>query len=116
MTAIDSYYGEGASVINYPISNTSWAAPQPTDEDYEIAFSVDVNAAIRFTPLIWFWKIRLKLLSAQPLGFFEAAGFTVENGVATAAPEGAKLSYELIISGDGTGDHPAFAIVTSGDL
>ena len=26
--AIDSYYGEAASVINYPISNTSWAAPQ----------------------------------------------------------------------------------------
>ena len=26
--AIDSYYGERASVINYPISNTSWAAPQ----------------------------------------------------------------------------------------
>ena len=30
--AYDSYYGEAASVINYPISNTSWAAPQPTDE------------------------------------------------------------------------------------
>ena len=41
--AIDSYYGERASVINYPISNTSWAAPQPTDDDYEIAFSTDVN-------------------------------------------------------------------------
>ena len=41
--AIDSYYGEAASVINYPISNTSWAAPQPTDEDYKIAFSTDVE-------------------------------------------------------------------------
>ena len=28
---VDSYYGETASVINYPISNTSWAAPQKTD-------------------------------------------------------------------------------------
>ncbi len=36
--AIDSYYGEAASVINYPISNTSWAAPQPTDEGYRVAF------------------------------------------------------------------------------
>ncbi len=34
--AIDSYYGEAAVVINYPISNTSWAAPQPTDEDYQV--------------------------------------------------------------------------------
>ncbi len=36
--AIDSYYGERASVINYPISNTSWAAPQKTDNaDYKVA-------------------------------------------------------------------------------
>ena len=41
--SIDSYYGELASVINYPISNTSWAAPQSTDEGYKLAFSTDVN-------------------------------------------------------------------------
>ena len=40
-TAYDSYYGEAASVINYPISNTSWAAPQKTDPDYKVAFSVE---------------------------------------------------------------------------
>ena len=36
---IDSYYGDAASVINYPISNTSWAAPQKSDADYAVAFS-----------------------------------------------------------------------------
>ncbi|MEN6636795.1 MAG: ABC transporter substrate-binding protein, partial [Clostridiaceae bacterium] len=41
--AYDSYYGEAASVINYPISNTSWAAPQATDEGYKVAFSTDVD-------------------------------------------------------------------------
>ena len=40
---IDSYYGEAAAVINYPISNTSWAAPQKSDADYEVAFSKDVD-------------------------------------------------------------------------
>lgn len=30
--SVDSYYGERASVINYPISDTSWAAPRSTDE------------------------------------------------------------------------------------
>ncbi|MDD4312917.1 MAG: ABC transporter substrate-binding protein, partial [Eubacteriales bacterium] len=30
----------------------------------------------------------------------------------TAAPEGAKLSYEAIIGGDGIGDHPSFAVLT----
>jgi peptide/nickel transport system substrate-binding protein len=110
--AIDSYYGEGASVINYPISNTSWAAPQPTDDDYEIAFSVDVNGDSIYTPDMVL-DDKIAAAEAAALGFFEAAGFTVENGVLTAAPEGAKLSYEVIVPGDGTGDHPAFAILTS---
>ena len=46
------------------------------------------------------------------LGFFEAAGYTVEDGKLTAAPEGAKLEYEAMIPGDGTGDHPSFMILT----
>ncbi|MEA3327404.1 MAG: ABC transporter substrate-binding protein [Chloroflexota bacterium] len=110
--AIDSYYGEGASVINYPISNTSWAAPQPTDEGYQLAFSVDVTGEPLFTADMAL-EDKVAAAEAAALGFFEAAGFTVENGVLTAAPEGAKLSYEVIVPGDGTGDHPAFAILTS---
>jgi len=110
--AIDSYYGEGASVINYPISNTSWAAPQPTDEGYQIAFSVDVNGDPIYTPEM---TAEEKYAAAEmaALGFFEAAGFTVEDGKLTAAPDGAKLSYEIIVPADGVGDHPAFAILTN---
>ncbi|MBN1267724.1 MAG: hypothetical protein JXA25_19695 [Anaerolineales bacterium] len=110
--AIDSYYGEAAVVINYPISNTSWAAPQPTDEDYQIAFSTDVDGnpiyTADMTP-----EEKYAAAETAALGFFEAAGYTVENSMLTAAPEGAKLSYEVIVPGDGTGDHPAFAILTS---
>ena len=40
---IDSYYGDTATVINYPISSTSWAAPQVTDDGYQVAYSVDVD-------------------------------------------------------------------------
>jgi peptide/nickel transport system substrate-binding protein len=110
--AIDSYYGEGASVINYPISNTSWAAPQPTDEGYEIAFSVDVNGDPIYTADMAM-EDKYAAAEAAALGFFEAAGFTVADGLVVEAPEGAKLSYEVIVPGDGTGDHPAFAILTS---
>jgi peptide/nickel transport system substrate-binding protein len=111
-TVIDSYYGELASVINYPITNTSWAAPQATDEGYQVAFSVDVNGDPIYTAEM---TPEEKYAAAQTaaLGFFEAAGFTVENGVVTAAPEGTKLSYEVIVPGDGTGDHPAFGILTA---
>ena len=109
--AIDSYYGEAASVINYPISNTSWAAPQPTDEDYKVAFSTDVAGnpiyTADMTP-----EQKYVAAEAAALGFFEAAGFTVADGKVTAAPEGAKLTYEVIVPGGGTGDHPAFAILT----
>lgn len=49
---------------------------------------------------------------AAALGFFEAAGYTVENGKITAAPEGAKMQYEVQIPADGTGNHPAFMMVT----
>lgn len=109
--AIDSYYGEAAAVINYPISNTSWAAPQPTDEDYEIAFSTDVEGQPIYTAEMS-PEEKYEAAEAAALGFFEAAGYTVQNGKVTAAPEGAKLSYEVIVPGDGTGDHPAFAILT----
>jgi peptide/nickel transport system substrate-binding protein len=109
--AINSYYGEAASVINYPISNTSWAAPQPTDEDYKVAFSTDVDGNPIYTAEM---TPEEKYVAAEQaaLGFFEAAGFTVTDGKLTAAPEGAKLSYEVIVPGEGTGDHPAFAILT----
>ncbi|MGI6258506.1 MAG: ABC transporter substrate-binding protein [Anaerolineaceae bacterium] len=109
--AIDSYYGEAAAVIHYPISNTSWAAPQPTDEGYQVAFSVDVNGDPIYTAEMTSEE-RYAAAEQAALGFFEAAGFTVEDGKVTAAPDTAKLSYELIVPGGGTGDHPAFAIIT----
>ena len=109
--AIDSYYGEVASVINYPISNTSWAAPQPTDEGYKLAFSTDVNGNDIFTSDMDA-EAKYDAAQAAALGFFEAAGYTVADGKVTAAPEGAALEYELLIPGDGAGDHPSFMICT----
>lgn len=109
--AIESYYGERASVINYPISNTSWAAPQPTDDGYKVAFSVDVNGNDIYTSGMSADERYAAALQAA-LGYFEAAGYTVTDGKLTAAPAGAKLEYELQIPADGSGDHPAFMMVS----
>ena len=109
--AIDSYYGDRASVINYPISNTSWAAPRPADDGYKVAFSVDVNGNDIYTSDMDA-EAKYAAAKAAALGFFEAAGYTVQDGKVTAAPEGAKMEYTFWIPGDGTGDHPAFMIVT----
>ncbi|MCR5689968.1 MAG: ABC transporter substrate-binding protein [Clostridiales bacterium] len=107
---VDSYYGETASVINYPISDTSWAAPQKTDEGYSIAFSKDVEGNDIYTSDMDQDAKTAAALKAA-LGFFEAAGYTVEDGKVTAAPEGAALDYEVWIPADGAGDHPSFMML-----
>ena len=109
--AIESYYGERASVINYPISNTSWAAPQPTDDGYKVAFSVDVNGNDIYTSDMTAEQRYDAALQAA-LGYFEAAGYTVEDGKLTAAPAGAKLEYEIQIPASGAGDHPSFMMIS----
>ena len=108
--AIQSYYGERATVIQYPISNSSWAAPRPGEEGFRTAFSLDRNGNEIYTAGMTEQQRYDAALQAA-LGFFEEAGYTVENGRLTAAPEGAKLEYTFWIPGDGSGDHPSFMIV-----
>ena len=108
--AISSYYGERAAVINYPISNTSWAAPQPADDGYQLAFSVDPDGNSIYTSSMTDEEKYDAALKAS-LAWFEKAGYTVEDGKLTAAPEGAALEYTFWIPADGSGDHPAFMIV-----
>jgi len=105
--AVDSYYGDFANVIHYPISDTSWAAPRVTDGDYREAFSTDVKGDPIYTPKMT-PEERYAAAEQAALDFFAAAGYTVENGKVTAAPEGAAMSYEVLVGAGGTGDHPTF--------
>ncbi len=110
-TVINSYYGDRASVIQYPISNTSWAAPQPTDAGYQISYSRDVDGnAIYTSDMNDEQKYEAALQAA--IGFLKAAGYTWDeaSGKFTAAPAGAKMVYEALIPGDGSQDHPAYGI------
>jgi len=109
---IDSYYGDTATVINYPMSNTSWAAPSVTDDGYQIAYSTDVDGNDIYTSDM---KSEDKYAAAlqAALGYFEAAGYTVENGQITAAPAGAKMEYQVNIGASGNGDHPSFQTLTN---
>ena len=108
--SIDSYYGETASVINYPISSTSWASPQVTDDGYQVAYSVDASGNPIYTEDMSTEDRYAAALQAA-LGYFEAAGYTVEDGKLTAAPEGAKLEYQVNIGANGNGDHPSFLLL-----
>lgn len=113
-TVVKSYYGEMATVIQYPISNTSWAAPQPADEGYEVAYSVDVDGNPIYTADMSEEEKNAAALNAA-IGFFKKAGYSWDDaaGKFTAAPEGAELAYEFIIPADGAGDHPVFGVLTA---
>lgn len=86
-----------AHVIEYPISNTSWAAVQPGEAEFKTAFSEDVNGTPIYTEDMT-EEERDTAAAEAALGFFAAAGYTVEEGRLTAAPEGAALSYEVQLS------------------
>ena len=72
-TVVNSYYGETASIIQYPITNTSWAAPRPADEGYQTAFSVDVDGNPIYTDGMTEQERYDAALQAA-IGFFKAAG------------------------------------------
>ena len=108
---VNSYYGDRAAVINYPISNTSWAAPQKTDADYEVAFSKKLDGTDIYTSDMDD-EARYAAAKAAALEYFEAAGCTVADGKVTAGPDGKELKYEVGIGGSGAGDHPSFMMLT----
>ncbi|MGL4735851.1 MAG: ABC transporter substrate-binding protein [Cellulosilyticaceae bacterium] len=83
--AVETYYGELASVIERPMSRVSWAYPEDAQEVYP------------FDP-------------AKALECFEAAGYKQENG--KLMKDGKQLKYEVGIAGDGTMDHPAAPVLT----
>ncbi len=80
-SVIASYSGERAAVIQYPISNTSWAAPKPADEGYAIAYSTDVDGNSIYTDGMTNEERFAAALDAA-IGFLKAAGYTFDEASA----------------------------------
>ena len=106
-TVINSYYGDRAAVIQYPISNTSWAAPKPADEGYQNAYSVDVDGNAIYDASMS-EEQRYEAAKAAAIGYFKAAGFTFDEaeGKFTDVTD----TYEVMIPGQGQQDHPAYGV------
>ena len=115
-SGVASYYGDTASVLNYPISTSSWASPNETDPGYEVCYSTDASGNPLYTADMS-EEDRYAAALQGALTWFEAAGFTVADGKITAAPAGVKLnaegvpSFQCNIGGGGQGDHPTFMIL-----
>lgn len=84
---VSAYYGDEAAVLQVPCAADSWTAPS---EDW--TFPADSDAAL-----------------AQAKELLLQAGYTWDDaaGQFTAAPEGASMTYTLLIPANGTGNHPA---------
>ena len=108
---INTYYGDAATVINYPISSVSWASPQKSDDGYQVAYSTDVDGNPIYTDGM---SADDKYTAAKKaaLGYFAAAGYTVSGDKITQAPKGAPMEAEVMIGGGGNGDHPSYGILT----
>ena len=108
-TVINSYYGDRAAVIQYPISNTSWAAPRPADEGYHNAYSTDVDGnAIYDTSMSE--EQRYEAAKQAAIGYFKKAGLPFDE---TTGKFTADQTWEVMIPGQGQQDHPAYGIVVA---
>ena len=109
-TVINSYYGDRAAVIQYPISNPSWAAPKPADEGYRTAYSVDVDGNPIYTSAM---SDEEKYAAAREaaIGYFKAAGFTWDEAAGKFTD--ATATYEVMIPGQGQQDHPAYGVAVA---
>jgi len=109
-TVIKSYYDDRASVIQYPISNTSWAAPKPADPGYHNAYSEDVDGNPIYDDAMS-EEQRYEAAKQAAIGFFKAAGFTFDEaaGKFTDVPQ----TYEIMIPGAGIQDHPAYGVAVA---
>lgn len=112
-SVVEEYYGDGANVINYPLPETSWASPQVGDKAYQEAFSKDYNGKDLYTEQMTEEEKEKAALSAA-IDYLKKAGYTFDErqGRFSAAPEGAELSYTVLVSGNGVGDHPSYGILT----
>ena len=109
-TVINSYYGDRAAVIQYPISNTSWAAPKPADEGYRNAYSVDVDGNDIYDASMS-EEQRYEAARQAAIGYFKTAGFNFdeETGKFTDVTD----TYEVMIPGAGQQDHPAYGVAVA---
>ncbi|MCL1823781.1 MAG: ABC transporter substrate-binding protein [Oscillospiraceae bacterium] len=111
--SIRDFYGEAAKVAEYPVSGVSWTAPRAGDVGYRQAYSVKTNGGNIYSPEMTETR-RLEAAKQAALVYFEAAG-CVLNEAGTAIeefPEELDRSYDIYITGGGTGRHPSYLLLT----
>lgn len=84
--------------IDLPISQNTWLTPGQEDPAYREAYSLDIDGEPIYTEDMS-QEERLEAALQAALGYFAAAGCTVEDGRVIAPPAGTELSYEATFYG-----------------
>ncbi|MBP5749895.1 MAG: ABC transporter substrate-binding protein, partial [Firmicutes bacterium] len=93
-------YGDSATVIDYPISYTFYAAPHKNDPDYHAAYSLNQVGGEIFTPGMTAEDRAAAALDAAK-GYLRRAGYVFDEATGQAtSPEGAPQRFEILICDD----------------
>lgn len=110
-SAVMNYYGETAEVIDYPISLVYGTAPEKGENGYREAFSADSEGSTLYTDGMTFEEKESRATEAA-VEYLKEAGYSwdEDQGLFTAAPQGASMSYRITVPGDGKKDHACYEI------
>lgn len=114
--SVNDYFGRDTLTTDYPIADGIKIPQTPgvSEEGETIPyikpyFLNDKNEVIIDSTATE--SERLSALKAVCTDYLEKAGYTLENGRVTVAPEGGKRSFSIYILGNGEGNHPLYAAV-----
>lgn len=103
------YYMDGTCIIQYPVSSSSWLSVHENEKGYSEAYNSDINGSQIYNKETG-REEKYEYVKEAVLSYLEAAGYTIDGKKAISAPEGAKMSYMVII--DGGEDNPLYGMVS----
>lgn len=108
---IVSTYAQGAKVINYPASDTSWSVPQSGDEEYVNAFATDVRGQVIYSSEMNMEE-RSQAACKAALEYLKLAGYKVKKGKVVDAPRGTPRVFKAIVPKVTDGNRGLYKLIT----
>ncbi len=107
--SVSSYSGGVGQTANFPAAASLYLSS--SDLAYVQPYSVDAAGDPIYTERMD-ENERFAAAKTACLGFFEAAGYTVQDKLVTAAPEGGSMVFRAVIAAEGKGNHPSYHALT----
>lgn len=104
--SIRNYYGDIGIAVDYPASVSAFV-----DEGY-VPYSMNAVGESLYTDGMTA-QVQRAAAKKACLGYFEAAGYTVENERVMSAPENGTTTFHATIAAEGKGEHPSYYALES---